>query len=201
MSVEVFGEILLGSNVEQAVIANLKTWFPTYLAEVERQEGVTAHSIPEPRSYDTVNDFQKWPENQLPAVVVVSPGLAGLPMTEGDGRTRAAWIVGIAVVASAKDKRSTQNLAKLYAAVVRTLMLQQQSLGGIGMGTSWRHESYTDIPASDERTLGSCQVIFEVDIGDVVHARMGLAQPPDDPYSPDPEWPTVETADVTVQGG
>lgn len=201
MSVEVFGEVLLGSNVEQAVIENLKTWFPTYVAEVERQEGIDPESIPLPRSYDTVNEFRKWPENQLPAVIVVSPGLAGVPMSEGDGRTRASWAIGIGVVASAKDKRSTNNLAKLYAATVRTLMLQQQSLGGIGMGTSWRHESYSDIPTDDGRTLGACQVILEVEAGDVVRTKAGLPVPPDNPYDPDPVWPTVETADAIVQGG
>lgn len=200
MTVNVFGEILLGSDVEQAVIANLQTWFPTYLAEVERQESLDAQSIPLPRSYDTVNEFRKWPENQLPAVIVVSPGLAEVPLTEGDGRTRATWVVGIGVVVSARDKRSTGNLAKLYAAVVRALMMQQQSLGGIGMGSTWRHETYTDIPADDERTLGACQVIFEVECGDVVSQSKGLPAPPEDPYT-DPDWPTVETADAQVQGG
>lgn len=199
MSVEVFGEIKTGAHVEAALISTIEEWIETYLAEVERQASIEARKLPAPRSYSTVNEFRKWPEEQIPAVVVVSPGLAtsGI-MVEGNGQVNATFLAGIAVVVSAKDKASTNMLAKSYAAAIRTLILQHPSLGGFSRGVTLLDESYNDGPPEDERTLGAAQVQFEVEVPDVSWSKGGLTAPPDDPYDPDPTFPTVDETDVTI---
>jgi hypothetical protein len=196
----VFGPVVTGAHVEQAAILTLKTWLQTYVAELERQTGRDPESVPMPRAWGTVNEFEKWPEDQMPVALIISPGLEpNTPVAEGRGTYRAKWVLGVAIVCSARDEAQTNSLAKFYAAAVRATILQNPSLGGFARGVQWVGESYTDLPKVDERTLGTGQVIFSVEVGEVVDEKAGMRTPPDDPYT-QPEWPTVETPEVALQG-
>jgi len=198
MSLEVFGKIVTAAHVEAAAIATLQDWLPTYLAEIERQTGRDPESLPMVRGWSTSRELRKWPEDQLPAAVVVSPGIIGEPRKGGE-YWNARWLLGIAVVVSARDQEATNSLAKLYAGAVRSALLQHPSLGGVATGIDWQTERNNEIGAEDERSLASCQVIFEVEVHEVSGAeRYGLGEPPADPYDPDPTWPEVETTEITV---
>lgn len=199
MSLQVFGRLLDVSEVEEAVIAALELWLPTYIAEVERQRGMTPESMPMPRSYSTVNEFVKWTEDQLPTIIVVSPGLAPTdPKREGDGTYRAWYRVGVAVIAAARDRETTRRISKLYIAAIRGAILQHAGLGDLeAAGIRWTNERNSDIPDEAGRTLGSGAVTFDIEMRGVINDRLGPAEPFDDPYD-DPTWPTVATTDVDV---
>jgi hypothetical protein len=195
----IFDLVVDGSMVEAAARETLDEWFPTYLAELERQRGRDARSLPLPRSYHTAPTFETWPEDQLPAVVIVSPGLAGAPVKNGRGRMHAPWALGIGVVVSARDQASTNEIAKLYAAAVRALLLQRGSLGGFAAETEWVDERYDDLPAAGERTLGAGQAIFVVQVENVVYANGGPVAVPDDPYATPAGWPLVQTTQIETE--
>lgn len=181
------------------MINHLGTWMPTYIAEVERQSSLDPRSLPAIRSFTTRNEFTKWPEDQLPAVVVVSPGAAGEGIRkEGDGRYRVRWVVGVAVVASARDQATTNRLAKLYIAAARAAILQHASLGGFAEGVEWEDERYNDLPPAQERTLSAAQDIFTVEVRDVLTAGSGPVDPVEDPYDVPEAWPSVEAVTITV---
>lgn len=200
-----FGLLKTGWDLEQAMILHLggdgkenPGWMTTYLAEVERQKEIKAESLPPVKSWVAANEFRKWPDEQMPVGVVLSPGLAEEPLRDGDGKYRAKWHVGVAVVVKGRKRSETAETAKLYAAAVRAAVLQHPSLGGFAQGVTWKDESYTDLPMETERTLGSAQLVFEVEVEDVIQSLAGLVEIPEDPYDVPDAWSEIESAEVTV---
>lgn len=194
------GPMVHGGQVEDAVIATLIRYMPTYLADWERMMGFDAGVLLPPESYATVNsDFDKWPEQMLPAVVLVCPGLYEEPVRYGRGDIRARWAVALGVVTSAGDERSALSLAKIYAASIRTALLQHQTLWpqGTANGLEWLHEAYDDLPNEDaRRSLAVGKGVFWVEMEAVVNTD---TKPPEPPDIDDPgPHPTVLTTDVQL---
>lgn len=198
MSVQVFGPIITGSDVLDAVQDTIATWQTTYLAEIERRTDRTAQALPLIRNYTRTPDFAGWPEDQLPSCLLVCPGLENAPVQHADGTMDMTWSVGVAIVVSASTLAATNDLAKVYAAAIRTLLLQQPSLGGFAQGLSLTDESYDDMASDDGRSLAAGQVVFNVDVRSIGNAHMGLPAPPEDPYT-DPQLPEVSTTTVDVE--
>lgn len=193
----IFGAIKDGTHVEAAMIEHLENWQLTYLAEVERQNGLEPRFLPPMRSFVTVKEFDKWPEEQLPACIVIAPGLAEPAVADGEGKFRSKWMLGIAVICSAPTKEDTNRLAKWYTSAFRTAVLQHPSLGGFAQGVEWRDEAFSDVSEDAQRTLSSGQAMFVVEVRDTVDRRGGPVVVPPDPYG-DLEWPTVNEVSVEV---
>lgn len=196
----IFGDILTGDDVEKAVVAHLKNWSRTYLAELERQTDRTADSLPQVRSFTTTpREPEKWPEDQLPAILVVSPGLADVPNLQGDGQMRATWSVGIAAIVEARSEAATRTGAHLYFAHAMAIMLQKAGIGGIAddtmLATPWQ---YDVLPVESRRTLGAVYAVFEVSVDEVLNTRGGPEEPLAEPYEDPGDWPTAETVEVTA---
>lgn len=197
----VFGPIVTGADVEAAALATLQLWMTTYLAEIERQTGRSPHALPPIRSWEIIDDLARWPEDQVPAIVLASPGLAGEPQKGGDGTYQATWHLIVAVIASGRDRGSSRSLAQAYGAAVRTLLLQQPSLGGFATAVEWIGERYDVLTSEVARTLAGGRLEFTVDVDDVVSIA-GAPLHPDpepDPYVDPGDWPTVVEADVTLE--
>lgn len=187
-----FGPSVLGSDVEAAAITTLKTWFPTYLAELERRTGRNQGVLQPPRSYITVPSFSQLQGSQQPSVIVVSPGTLDKPERLGDGTYRAWWRIEIAIVVTAKDRASANELAKLYTAATRMILLQKSSLGGFSQDTEWDGDQYTEAPP-DFAQIGSVgAAAFNVLVLGVVTDLGGPATPDLDPGIPG-EVATVQT--------
>ena len=175
-----FGRILTGRHVEQRVLDRCKQWSPTYLAELGRQTGREPDALPQVRAWTLANDLEKWPEDQLPAVLIISTGLIDEPTKEGRGIWRSKWALGIACIVSAARPDETSDLARTYAAAMRTLLLQHPPEGCFGI--TWRDESYDDIAQIDGRSISCGQVVFDVEYSEVVSAYRGPVTPPDPPH-------------------
>jgi hypothetical protein len=194
----IFGRIVTGSHVEDAAEATLRLWIPTYIAEIERQTGRDAGTLPTPRSWSLVSEFGLDPEDQFPAIVIESPGLVESPGRDGRGTYRAAWDLRIGVVVAARDERATRRLSTTYAAAIQAALLQHPSLGGFAADTSWLDTRYTPIADDAGRTLAAGRTYFRVDVDDVVTAKAGPAVPNVDPLDPyDPT--TAETVVVDLR--
>lgn len=191
----VFGNITTSVDVEGAMEAHVVKWITTYLREVERQKGLKVGLLPSPRSYQKRNELQRWPEDQMPAIVIVAPGTAGTPKRKGDGTYDANWVCGVAAVVSSTDKESTRTMASYYTAAIRAAVLQHRSIGGFARGVTYEDERFDDLPEVQGRSLVSGQVFFTVQVSAIVDSSQGPSQPSDDPA----EWPDVETAQVTIQ--
>jgi hypothetical protein len=206
--VSIFEAIKIADTLEEAVRDTLMAWFKTYLREFELQASLTRDVLPEPRTITIANDLDQQAANQLPAVVIVSPGLSprNRPKQEGDGSFRVWLAVGIGVFASGASRQDTAKLIRYYTAIIRTIILQHQSLGGVADGCEWFDESYDDaFNFSDEETVGAGQVVFEFEVAGVVNRYGGPAAPFQPEPAPDPDtqpgsnWPVVQKVTATVE--
>lgn len=195
----VYGEIITGTSVRRAAEATIRRWFPGYLAEVARQTGWDGPALPSFRSYVTSTDVDRMVEDQLPSCIIVAPGLADAPIRHGDGKYSAMWIVNMGVAVSGQDRENTMELAEMYAAALRTIMLQRRSLGGFAQGVEWVGEGFDELDRDDVRTLCVGYVQFLVDVAGIVDIYQGPTDPPVDPTDDPGEWPTVGSVSVTVE--
>jgi hypothetical protein len=192
-----YGRLISAVDVEQALKRRLDDRLGDYLAEVERQHGIVVGTLARPRAFVVAERF---PEDQLPAIVVESPGTADLPLADGQGRYYARFelVLTIAVAAST----GALELAKLYALALRALAVQQPS--ALFMGVDWINERYPRPDLAGGRTFYTAEVALEVQVPDVTNRHEG---PPDEPGWPDvppdspdsPAWPTSTTADVELE--
>jgi hypothetical protein len=199
----IFGPIVSGHDVEQWSLALIRKWFSTYLAEKEAQDGLTRGALQRPRGYVIAPSLDKWPEDQLPAIVLVSVGLAERPLKEGSGRYRARWDMGVACICSARTQSESHANAQRYMAALRLIFIQRPSLDGKASGVDWQGEQYDQLDYDDLRSIDGGFGQFTVEVEDIALAGGGPATP-DVPLAPDdtlpwPDWTAVETADVVVQ--
>ena len=197
----IFGRVVTGHDVEQRVIALLRRWSGTYIAEVERQHGVEAGTLSRVRGWSLGPSFDKWPEDQVPGLLVVSPGLVPPPLKSGDGQYRARWRIDVGVLCSARTQKQSHEQAMLMVAAHRAIVTQRPSLEGFALGSQWIDESYDALDFDDTRSLYAGTASFVIEVDDVTTTLAGPTTP-DDPLDPDtdpwPLYPTVETVDVEI---
>lgn len=199
MTGSVFGEIVVASQIEDAFIAALKKWFPSYLSEIERNLSLQPHLLVAPRNYTNRNSFDAEKAEEIPKVVVISPGLAGQPQFVGRSRTYTApWRVGVGVMTAAKTEDLANTMVKSYAAAARGIILKSGAFTNVDLGirdVSWTNESYDDILIPDPVQLYKAAAIeFQVIIESVVAKGVGPAVPTVEAET----YPQVETVDVEL---
>lgn len=192
-----FGPIVSGRDVRLAMVAHLKKWFPTYLAEVCRNANRDPEKVPGFRSWVSALDIEdRYEEHQLPSCLVVAPGLLTDP-EKMSGKWQAVWSVSVAAVVASQDRENTFELTELYAAAIRAAVLHKPSLGGFATATDWIGERYDEIPNDTLRTLAAGAVQFGVAVDNALEVNAGPDEPGQDPA----ERPTFLTVDNTVEGG
>jgi hypothetical protein len=198
----IFGRIVTGADVEAWTWYTLKRWIGTYLSEVERQAGLVAGTLARPRSFTTAPSLDNWPEDQLPALLVLSPGMNEVPQRRGDGYYKARWNIAVACVVSASTEHDSRTLAMRYTAALRALLLQRSSLDGQAQGVAWLSERYDELAYDDVRSLMAGVAEFLIDAESVTNAKAGPTTP-DDPLDPDTDpwaaWPTVQSVDIDIE--
>lgn len=189
----VFGTIVTGEAVTAAALSFLRTWSPTYIAEVARQSDRVATALPPFRTFTTDSSLDLLTGGQLPACIVVSPAIVEKPQRRGDGTYSAVWGVGVGVVVTSTTKEGSLGLASLYAAAVRAAFLQHQSLGGFASGVEWEDERYDEIGSEDTRTMAAAIVQFSMKIDSVLDGFGGVSEPPVPATEEPPELPDVDS--------
>lgn len=193
---QIFGNLIDGTDVDQAVAATVQKWSDTYLARMCRRIGKPEGWLLSPGSYVFTNDPHYFPEDQPPVVVIAVPGTTGTPQRDGLKYYRAMWDVRLTVFVQTTVREDTERLAKWYGAAYRELILHKRSLGGFAEGVSWGGEDYSPRTSDrDQRTLGACELRFSVDVRDVVQTLAG----PTDPITTVPaDWPQATSVKVTL---
>ena len=185
----------------------LKSWYPTYIDEVAAQRGRSRDAYQAPKGYVTVNQFDKWPEDALPLVLVISPGMVDRPVKHGDGSYTGSWYIATAIIIEARDEVSTRRLGRRYGAALRTCMMQHRSLDraleDTCAVTDWLSEDYDLLPIEERRNLAVTRNIFTVRVDNILQVGGPLEQlppaPGDDGHSPDyGDWPQAPEPDGWV---
>jgi len=207
-SLSIFDQIKIADDLEQAVLKTLQDWFPVYIREVELQSpavpdprNIPVDTLPLPRSFFTADQVDREARNQLPSIVVISPGLSSRtdPKQNGGGTFMVPFSIAVGVFVSADSRVHTLRLVRLYTAIVRSIMIQKQSFGGFASGAYWLDESYDDrFSFTDDMTISAGQVVFEVWVDNVVTRFAGPVTPPDPATQPGSDWGQAETVIPTV---
>lgn len=179
-----FGELVSSSTLEEAVISRLTDWMPTVTAEAERQAGERVGSLPALRSIRALSGVERWPEAQLPALVVLSTGTTNQPVRDGDGYYSATYSIAATVVVSANEQLRARKIAQLYSAAVRACLVQRRSLGQHIQAGDWLGEDYDRLTGvEDSRSILAVTNLFEMDVRNIVSWKLG----------PPPSWVAPET--------
>lgn len=127
----------------------------------------------------------------LPAGAISSPGLATVPVRLTTGYD-ATWQLEVAVFDRGRDYNETASKVRDWAAVVRQVLVQNPTLGGVAATLKWVGESYAQLPdRSAARTIGGCSVLVNVTARSVIDIA---------PYAPpdQPGLPVVESTQSTI---
>jgi hypothetical protein len=199
----IFGPIFDGSVLTRAVLAHLKNWYPTYIHEIELQRGYTPLQIPPPRTYVERWRFDSYPDDQIPIVIAVCPGMATPPLASGDGTMGGWWSLGVGVIAAANTEDNSERLAKIYGAAARTILGQKSFITDDWEfnGVEIMDESYEDVPDFEQaRTMRAAQIICRVRVENMMNVLAGPAYPdPPAGTQPGSTWPDVETVYTDVE--
>jgi len=203
-----FGPMVGGDDIEDYLQAVLERWYPSYLWEVERHTGTTPGTLPLPRALVRSSEIEKFPEDQVPALMLASPGLTDPPVADGGGYYTASWLVNLAVQVVAGPNRRALELARWYTLALRACVIQQQQDPGIttrlrNVRVDWRDERYDTLDSIDDRTVCVGRVEVAVTTGEVLQRGLGPLEPliPPQP-GPDPEspgWPPAQTVIETIE--
>lgn len=203
MSVDpVFGPSIHERHVQYAVKDTIQLWIETYLAAVERREGLEPHSIPvpDPGNYVLKDDgnLNKRPEDSLPAILILCPGTTDEASVDGEGSYRVPFLVNVAAIVSSGDPGYVSDLAKLYTSALRDLLIHNGSLRGFAQTSVWKGSRTDDLKPEDDRSIASGVNVFRIYVSGVVQRGAGLKAPPGDPYE-EIELPTVTDVEVELK--
>lgn len=174
-----YGPIITSGDLQKAVETTIARWVDAYVAEVERQKSLT---LPPVRHYDVA--APQTPD-LMPCVVIRAGGLIGEPERHGDGTYDAAFGVGVGIVVADETRDGARALCQAYTAAIRTLLLQQGSLGGFAEASEWLDEDVTEIGWTTDRSIYGGSVQIAVYVRAASDASAGPLLPP----TPDPTTP------------
>lgn len=197
----IFGPIITGKHVRTATRSHIRKWFPTYLAEVAREDGRSTSAMPHFKSYSSAFDMPdgRFIEDAIPACIIVCPGWMDAPERRG-GLWTVKWAVGLGAVVSGRNREETVELAELYVAALRACVGQHQSLGGLATACDPIGERYDDIPNDMSRTLVGGTVQFAVEIPATLMPGEGPDEPLEDPDTDPGRRATFDSVDSTISG-
>jgi hypothetical protein len=147
------------------------------------------------------------PEDQLPAIIVESPGTGeNEPVARGDGSYDMKWLLDVCVLVSAKGSPggypTALRIARDWSLAVRGILIQQRDESGLISAIDFLGERYETIDASGDRTICLGRVAVEVTVPGAIYRWCGplgpLAPPEETPGPEDPAWTTAQTVDVDL---
>lgn len=201
-----FGQIFLSPQFDSDLEVFFVKWIDTYLSEVEFRSGYDRRSIDRPRSYNTVFDLDKYPEDALPTIAIVSAGINDPPERVGNGKYNGWWDWACVVIVGQKDEQATRIVAQLYGAAIRAMVLQHSDIEGAVSDTLYESETYQYGQITGRsRSIGIVALEFRSYIEGLIQEPEGPALPdppipvvtPDD--QPRPDWPTVTSTHVKIE--
>lgn len=192
-----FGPIVTKYQIEKAVLRTLKNWYPTYLAELERQLDFSKGFLIHPQNFTNRNSFDAQMGEKTPKIVVIAPGTEGQP-TKNASSWSSTWRIGVGIAIGSKTEEDADRILAAYQGATRAILLHKvQTLADMGLPTveavRWLGESSDDLDdLTNQHVLYKAGTsLFSIDINTTV-ARYG------GPVEPDLDPPGYGTADTVI---
>lgn len=202
------GPLLTINAVRQAVRADMigpagdgsNGWLTYYMADAERAEGVAPGYVQRPRGWQMPGQPTKWPETQVPTVLIVVANTEGDPRPDGEGVYRATYAIELGAVVQGVDDDDTWQQASVYGAALREYGVKRLlALPGVDVeGVMWSGESYDDLPQAEARSLRMASQAFTATFNGVVSRIPGVAAVPLSPLGDPGPYPAAQTVTVSV---
>lgn len=196
-----FGELITPEDVDQAVIATLKLWLPTYLGQIELERGLEQGFLPRPvaASYANTLETDEFGDHMLPAVIVTTSGTVGEPIITGDGAYLANWSAIVSSIVRGQRGPLTRQVASLFEGCVRRVLVQQGDLGAFARRTRWLQTRVMPVvdPTGKGRYLAAGMTNLVVHCDTSVREWTGPTVPDAAPYD---ALATVQTVTTDVEG-
>jgi hypothetical protein len=188
-----FGTLISPRKVEQWLADFLNRWIEEYLAWYERENSIPARTLDLPWGIETSSQFTNWQGENLPHIVIASPGLAEPPQREAD-QVNACLNVAIISILGGADRGQVRENQMAYSMAEWVMIEQMRSLGRAEVrGANPIDLQFADIPVDGAQSFGSATLVLTVDVDGVISTR-GLPpaeDPRPDPYVPDEDDPIV----------
>jgi hypothetical protein len=191
-----FGPILNESTLEDALVAQLKDWFPSTLAEVYRQAGrndMLSHSAVTWQRWDIT---EAWPINALPAVLV---SVTGAPEWRTGPTSWDAMFTGeVTVAVAAGTYADSRRLAQRTLAALRLGLTARTFQDGVGIEITDSRVGTIGTPGRlPSKVVSLASVSVELFVSDVQRRYSSLITPPPTHTPPTPDQ-LAETVNVRV---
>jgi hypothetical protein len=204
------GQAVSWRDLRRWALAGSRLWLPSYLRDAERHEGLVPPYCALPASFRPAPDVRKWPEEALPSLIIVSPGLTDSPpVKQADRSFQTEWIVAFSAVVHGKNEAETELMASCYGVALRLMVLQQAGdwatlPGYVGPSVGvdsiiWEDEGYDEIPASRSRTLVAATVTFTIVFRNTATSLGGPIEPPVNPITDPGPWPEVLDVELDIE--
>lgn len=193
---EIFGPLGHSGEIEQATLATLKLWLPTYAEAVCLEHDFGAGLSPV-KSWGVVSEYDRFPEKGLPAVIIEAAGTDSEPESDGAGFQHAHYVLNVTLTIAAATEAGVRGAAQMYSAAVQSAIMQRGAIADGMRVMSWLGESPVMLVAKDQRrTQVAFGNAFRIRRKNVFTAKGG-------PHTPTPpedltEWPEIVGADVEV---
>jgi hypothetical protein len=194
--VSTIGPLFSPHLIEEGAIATLQKWLPFYAGVAKEEHGL---ELPPIKSWGLLdNTYDRWPEQALPALVVVAEGIGrgGSPEKHSGGYYRASWGLGVVVVVQHPKTIMARKIAQIYGACIRGALLQRRSLGAGGQIADWLDEA-SPYGVNERRTRAASENVFSVTQDEVVNWQMGPKT--DEPPATVPIEPEITEVDVDAE--
>lgn len=148
-----------------------------FVQQLIENEVPIAGEVLKVKDFPAIKEWQQVPALQafnaanFPSAAVTSPGLVTAPVKGQERGYDATWRVLVGVYDRGRDYAETQRKARIWAALVRAVMIQpgNGSLGGIATGVRWAGEELDRIPNKNSaRTIGVAVVVLDFKAENVV---------------------------------
>lgn len=210
----IFGPLLDGSDMERAVLTFLQEWSETHIQYALRVKDPKKKRWPdgirEPRSWRTVHLVrEKWPEEQMPCVLVHSPGEARDPEVTADGtvlRTFGIAVGSIATGGGPNAEEDAKEIARLISSALRQAIIQHPDLecpsypDGFALDVKMGPESNNQITrgVEAERHLMGVWVPYEITVPQTLDVNAGPDAPLEKPTEEPEPRPHVKKGGGSV---
>lgn len=206
-------------DLRKWAIAGIGLWFPAYLRDAERHHGIAAGYCalptgfridPQENAATPVPERTKRPEQRLPLILIISPGLTDrAPERQANRTFQTEWALVLSGLVHGKNEDEAELVASCYGLALAQMVMQQAGAWAdlpAYLGPSVQVESvawaapgldFSTLEVTRRRSVVAAEANFSVVFRDSATSQ-GPPLPPVDPTVDPGDWPEVIQTELDI---